>query len=44
MLGILGYESKSGEELDVTPPTSPSRLLKEGEGQWLSSEVKLFYN
>ncbi|CAB0008484.1 unnamed protein product [Nesidiocoris tenuis] len=25
--------------LDVTPPTSPSRILKEGESQWLNADL-----
>ncbi|BET02462.1 Crm, cramped-like (Drosophila) [Nesidiocoris tenuis] len=28
--------------LDVTPPTSPSRILKEGESQWLNADVNDF--
>lgn len=38
-LGILGGGGTEGGEVDDTPPTSPSRILKEGEGQWLNSEV-----
>lgn len=36
--GILGGNTDCGE-LDDTPPSSPTTILKEGEGQWLSSEV-----
>ncbi|XP_014274558.1 protein cramped isoform X2 [Halyomorpha halys] len=39
--GILGSGSE-GDLGDVTPPTSPSRILKEGESQWLNSEVTDF--
>lgn len=39
--GILGGTAE-GDLGDDTPPSSPSRILKEGEGQWLTSEVTDF--
>lgn len=40
--GILGSGSEGDLGDDDTPPTSPSRILKEGESQWLNSEVTDF--
>uniref|UniRef100_A0A0A9WQS3 Protein cramped-like protein n=2 Tax=Lygus hesperus TaxID=30085 RepID=A0A0A9WQS3_LYGHE len=44
--GILSSSQCSSEPgggmLEVTPPTSPTRILKEGESQWLNADVNDF--
>lgn len=40
-LGVL--TSDNALSTPVTPPASPSRLLKEGDNQWLNSEVSYNY-